>query len=140
MAAEPGNQYALKLNTPELKKAAYDSFCSHLAKGKSKNSWTFKHPEVSLSYRQFQEYLKNEQDFPPIQQDIAISDGYYIWEEIVEESAKGINERANTASLQMKMRNMYGWDKTKEEKSETEKEPLQIERINGKNPVQPEAG
>ena len=34
-----------------------------------------------------------------------------IWEKVVQESANGKNRKANTASLQMWMRNRFKWDR-----------------------------
>jgi hypothetical protein len=117
-----GNKYAKKLVTPELKEQAYKQYCAHLAKGKSKRSWRFKHPDVSLRWETMEKYAKESpEEFDPEHIKDAISDGYAHWEQIVEDSAEGINQKANTASLQMKMRNKFGWDKNdhKEEEDST---------------------
>ena len=45
---------------------------------------------------------------------MAETKGYQRWEAIAEASATGENEKANTASLQMVMRNKFGWDKKEE--------------------------
>ena len=121
-----GNQYALKLCTPELRKFAYKSYCDHLAKGKSKKSWNLKTP-VKLTWESMEKYIReNEDDFDPIEKKLAESDGYGHWEQVVEDSAKGTNKDANTATLQMLMRNKYGWDKQdnrhNDESSATEQE------------------
>jgi hypothetical protein len=54
---------------------------------------------------------ENPQEFPPIQREISESKGQKYWEQVVMDSACGINKDANTASLQMLMRNKYSWDK-----------------------------
>lgn len=41
----------------------------------------------------------------------AEAERYKLWFTNVSESALGTNKDANTASLQMIMRNMFGWDK-----------------------------
>lgn len=105
------NQKAVKLTTDELKQEAYRQYCAHLAAGKSKRSWVFKHPDMTLTAAGFENYLKNEAVFDPLQKQVAEAEGYGMWEDIVCESAKGKNTKANTASLQMVMRNKYGWDK-----------------------------
>lgn len=109
--APPGNQYGIKLKDKEIRQLAYKSYCEHLAKGKSKDSWVFRHGEYVCCYKTFQKYLEDVSEFPPIHKDAAFADGYREWENVVEGSAKGINTKANTASLQMLMRNKYGWDK-----------------------------
>ena len=109
--APPGNDYNKKLSGPELRKEAYDQYCAHIASGKSKRSWVFKHPELTLPWETMEKYIKNENDFDPTQKKIAEAEGFGSWEEIVSKSAKGTNTKANVASLQMVMRNKFGWDK-----------------------------
>lgn len=113
-----GNQKALKLKTPELKEEAYRQYCEHLARGKSKESWYFEHPEVSLTWETMEKYIKNEVEFDPIKKKIAEAKGFGMWEEVLEQSAKGKNPKANTATLQMLMRNKYGWDKNERRDNE----------------------
>lgn len=111
MSAEIGNQYAKKLTTPELCKIAYESYCAHLAKGKDKKSWNLKTP-VKLTWETMEKYIRDDpQVFDPIEKQIAESDGYYFWEEVVEDAALGKNKDHNTATLQMKMRCKFGWDR-----------------------------
>jgi hypothetical protein len=114
MVAQPGNQLAKKLDTPELRKWAYESYCAHLAKGKSKKSWNLKTP-VTLTWETMEKYIKDDpNEFDPTHKELAISDGFAIWEQVVEDSAIGKNKEANTASLQMLMRNKFSWDKRDE--------------------------
>lgn len=110
--ANTGNSYAKKLTTDELKLQVFDSYLSHIAKGKSKKSWWFENDEITLTWQSMDTYIKNEPGiFSSLQIECAKSKGYNIWEQVVEDSAKGINKDANTASLQMLMRNKYEWDK-----------------------------
>jgi hypothetical protein len=112
MAGAPkGNRNAVKLSTPELKADAYKQYCDHLAKGKSKRSWYFEHPELQLTAETMEKYIASSPiDFVPIHKEIAQCKGFGYWEEVVEQSARGENQ-ANTASLQMLMRNKFDWDK-----------------------------
>ncbi len=111
MAAKKGNNNGAKLKTEELKKEAYAQYCAHLAKGKSKKSWCFEHPNLTLTWESMERYIKeDEMVFDPLQKKVAEIKGYNKWEEIAELSAQGKN-KANTASLQMVMRNKFGWDK-----------------------------
>jgi len=124
MAARKKNKYAQKLKTPELKKMAYDQYCAHLAEGKSKKSWYFEHPDLMLTWQTMEKYIANEpQEFNPIHKEIAWSKGYQHWEKVVSNSAEGKNKEANTASLQMVMRNKYDWDRENSTQKETS-EPL----------------
>jgi hypothetical protein len=70
-----------------------------------------------------EKYLSNDDDFDPIHKEVAWCKGYQHWEEVVSQSAIGHNKDANTATLQMVMRNKYGWDREKDESKETT-EPL----------------
>lgn len=130
MAAPKGNKFskglknAAKLKTPELKKEAYDQYCAHMADGKSKKSWYFEHPSLRLTWESMEKYiLDNPSLLDPIHKEIAWCKGYQKWEKIVEDSATGANTNANTASLQMVMRNKFGWDKDHSTYKETS-EPL----------------
>lgn len=129
MVFQYGNQINTKLDTLELKLEAYKQYCEHLRKGKSKKSWRMHHPDVCVTWQTLEEYIKNEPNvFNPIQMQQAQIDGYAHWEEVVEHSAKGINEKANTASLQMVMRNKFGWDKD-DKKENSASQPLVVELI-----------
>jgi hypothetical protein len=107
-----GNQYAKKLTTPELRKAAYDSYCAHFADGQSRDTWCFEHPDLDLTAKTMDKYIReNPLEFPPSQLEKAHAKGQLIWERVVQESANGKNRKANTASLQMWMRNRFKWDR-----------------------------
>ena len=112
MFPHEGNQYAKKLTSHELRVEAYKQYCAHLAKGKSKRSWTFIHEDCSLRSETMEKYIKeNPLEFDPEKITLAMSQGFARWEQVVEDSAEGSNKDANTASLQMLMRNKYKWDK-----------------------------
>lgn len=122
-----GNQHAKKLTTQDLKKQAYKQYCAHIAKGKSKRSWTFKHPEVSLRWETMEKYIReNPDEFDLEHMKIAICEGFARWEQVVEDSAEGLNEKANTASLQMLMRNKFKWDKKDQEFDDQDPTELQL--------------
>lgn len=124
-----GNQRAKKLDTPELMEYAYKSYCSHLAKGKSKISWNLKTP-VKLTWQTMETYIKeNPTVFNAIDKEIALSDGFAVWEQVIEDSAKGNNKNANAATLHLVMRNKYGWDRKERDKDENESAALQANEI-----------
>ena len=107
-----GNTYAKKLTTDELKRKAFESYLAHIAKGKHKKSWWFEEDGITLVAATMDYYIKDEPHiFNAIQIEMAKAKGYEHWEQVAEDSAKGINKDANTASLQMVMRNKFGWDK-----------------------------
>ena len=48
-----GNKNGIKLKDPDIRRIAYQSYCDHLAKGKSKRSWYFEHPELTCTWLDF---------------------------------------------------------------------------------------
>ena len=111
MAPPLGHETNKKLKTLELKKEAFRQYLEHLSKGKSKKSWYFEHPDLTLLWQTMETYIREEPEiFNPIQIEMAHAKGYQYWEQVAETSAEGKNQ-ANTASLQMVMRNKFGWDK-----------------------------
>lgn len=109
--APSGNQNAKKLVDHDIKQQAYKQYCEHLAKGKTKKSWFFKHPELTCTAETFEKYLEDEIEFDPVHLQVAYCQGYQKWEGVLEDGATGENEKVNPACLQMIMRNKYGWDK-----------------------------
>jgi hypothetical protein len=110
--AQPGNTHALKFKGAELRQEAYRQYCEHIAKGKSQNSWYFEHPDLTITYKTMEKYISEcPHEFPALQKEVAQMKGYNRWEQVVEDSAEGKNKDANTASLQMLMRNKFRWDK-----------------------------
>ena len=106
VGAPAKNKNGVKLKDPDIRQTAYLQYCEHLAKGKSKKSWYFEHPEFRCTWETLEKYLDNEVEFDPIHKKISEAKGYAHWEAVVEDSAVGKNQQANTASLQMLMRNM----------------------------------
>jgi hypothetical protein len=113
-----GNKYGLALKDPKIRQKAYKLFCDHLAKGKSIKSWCYEDDEGnSCTWGTMLSYIKDSpHEFDPIKKELAEIKGYNRWEEVAEASAEGKNKRANTASLQMVMRNKFGWDKEEKNK------------------------
>jgi hypothetical protein len=126
-AAPQENENGTKLKAPDIRQEAYRQYCSHLAKGKSKKSFVFRHPEYSCHWQTIESYIQDKIEFDPIHKELAICEGYAKWEQIVEDSATGANKDANTASLQMLMRNKYDWDKA--EKDENKYGPSERIRV-----------
>ena len=109
----PGNQNAVKLKTLELKQEAYAAFCEWISRGKSYKSFTFQKGDLKVTGFTVKKYIDEDPVvFEPIHREFAWSQGYAHWEQVVEDSACGINKDANTASLQMVMRNKFEWDKS----------------------------
>lgn len=111
MAAPKGNKFGLKIKTPDLRQEAYKEFCAWLARGKSPRSFTFEREDLMCTGQTIISYIEQyPEEFPPINKELAFCKGLSKWEEVCEQSADGTNEKANTASLQMVMRNKFKWD------------------------------
>lgn len=109
---KPGNKNGLKIKDQDLRQKAYKQYCEWLSQGKSGRSFTFVEGDLMCTGQTIQHYMaSNPIEFPPIYKEIAESKGMAKWEQVVSDSAEGKNKDANTASLQMLMRNKYGWDK-----------------------------
>lgn len=107
-----GTKNALKLKTPDLRLEAYRQYCEHIASGYPKECWDFDHPDISLTWETMEKYIREDPViFDPIKKKKAESRSYKHWFSVLADSAKGINEKASTASLQMIMRNKFKWDK-----------------------------
>lgn len=107
-----GNKEGLKLKDADIRQEAYRQYCEHVASGFSQESFHFDHPELSVTYKTMNKYIQeNPTEFPPIHMERAKSQSRRLWEGVVHDSAKGKNKDANTASLQMLMRNKFGWDR-----------------------------
>ena len=112
MAAVKGNKNAVKLKTPELKKEAYRQYCAWIADGKNKESWYMEHPDLSLTYKTIEIYIREEPlEFPSIHKEVAECKSLAIFEEIGMKMMLGQIDKNSPAVYQMFMRNKFGWDK-----------------------------
>lgn len=117
MAKKPGtvgkgNQLAKKLKTPDLKEEAYHQYCDWIASGKSKKSWTFDHPHLSLTWETMEKYIREDPSvFDPNKQRQAESASLKVWEQSGYDMMTGKIEKCQPAIYQMFMRNKFGWDK-----------------------------
>ncbi len=110
--AQPENNNRLFLKEEALRKKAYQAYCSWIAKGKLKTSFNFEIQGNKIYWRTIESYIKNYPlEMDTIHKEFAECKGLEKWETICEQSAEGLNTKANTASLQMVMRNKFGWDK-----------------------------
>lgn len=138
MAAGIGNQYGVILKDSSIRQKAYQSFCDHLALGKAIKSWGYQDEEGNrCTWATMLSYIENyPEEFDPIKKELAICEGYRRWEQVAEDSADGKNKRANTASLQMIMRNKFGWDKPEQNKDSTVTlSPEQLAQIFNARPI-----
>lgn len=107
-----GHQITRKLTSEALMKQAYEQYCKHIASGKCKRSWYFKHPEISLTARCLETYIKeNPTIFPAIQQQMAEAEAYEHWEALGKKMMIGDIKGGMPVIYQMFMRNKFGWDK-----------------------------
>lgn len=119
-----GHKNARKLKTPDQMQKVYKSYCDHLAAGKVKKSWFYDDGKLTLTWETMEKYIAEEpSNFPPEKKAVAFAKGMQYWEGVVDNKAFGANKEADTATLQMLMRNKYGWDKEESQGKESS-EPL----------------
>lgn len=62
-----GNKNAIKLKTPELKKEAYRQYLAHIAGGYPKESFSFDHPDIDITWETLDKYIEEDPtEFSPI--------------------------------------------------------------------------
>jgi hypothetical protein len=117
-AFEKGNTLARAVQEDEIElmQQAYESYCEHIANGNPIASWWWKNPrdpKKGMVAKTLEKYIDKYGDsvFPLEQKEMALARSLGHWFGVTAESAKGINTKANTASLQMIMRNVHKWDK-----------------------------
>ena len=114
----PGNQFGDKLNDAQ-KQVAYTQYCDHIAKGFSKDAWSFIDPEKkikSLTWNTMDSYIKNDPTaFDSSQMDKAMADAKLYFETEGLKMMTGENPKGSAAIFQIFMRNKFGWDKDKKE-------------------------
>lgn len=117
MAAELGNDYAVKLKDKETKDKVYKDYCQWIASGKNHKAWRYKSDDLTLSYKCIEHYIATDKDFPLIHKEIAISESLEIWEERGIGMMLGQIDKCQPAIFQMFMRNKFGWDSKTEDPS-----------------------
>lgn len=129
MGAHFGNQTGLKLKDPDIRIQAYNQYCDWIKSGNPKEAWTFRHPELSCTYKTMEKYIKeNPNEFPPIQKELAESESYATWFGLGKEMMLGKVEKCQPAIYQMIMRNKFGWDK-EDKKENSTTQPLVVELV-----------
>lgn len=108
-----GNLWGRGIKDAEERQIAYRSYCDHIMQGRFKYSWTYENPATNShwTYETVERWIRETDEFPVDQLKVAEAKGFSTYEKLLVDSASGKNTRANVASLQMLMRNKYGWDK-----------------------------
>jgi len=110
--APKANKNACKITDKDLRQDAYKQLCKWIGEGKSYKSYVYYAGEVSVTGETIEEWARNNPiEFDPRKREIAHAMAYQWWENVLKESALGMNPHGNTATLQMIMRNKFGWDK-----------------------------
>lgn len=111
--AMKGNTHAIKLNTMELKVEAYKQYCDWIAEGKSKESFVFDHPTLTLTHQTMERYIREfPNEFPAIHKLRAEARSLAHWESLGKQMMLGqIEGKIQPAIYQMFMRNKFKWDK-----------------------------
>lgn len=109
------NKYGGKNWSSEQRQEAYSSLCSHIGQGYDIDSWCFERDYGSISWRTMLTWIKDfPEEFQAEQKSIAQAQSKRVWEDVLMDSARGNNTKANIAAIQMIMRNKFGWDKRPE--------------------------
>jgi len=107
-----GHQNSKKLTTPELCQEAYKQYCDYIAGGGTKEAWYFEHPDLTLTSRTMENYIKNDPvNFPPVNKEIAECKSLNHWLTTGKDMMVGEIPKCQPAIFQMFMRNKFGWDK-----------------------------
>ena len=133
--APPGNQNALKLRDPDIRQEAYRQYCKWIGEGKSKESWTFVHPELTCIFKTMEKYIAdNPVEFPPINKELAEATSLAVWEEKGQMMMTGKIKHCQPAIYQMFMRNKFKWDKDNTIQNVESKVDKILDAINEKEP------
>ena len=119
MVAVLGNQNAKKLKSIEIKQKVYKDYCDHIAQGWPRKAWYYEKDGLSVCYKTMENYLKVDPDFPPSQKTIAEAKALRKYIEWGRAMMLGQVEKSQPVLFQILMRNMFGWDKDKESKTES---------------------
>lgn len=120
MPGVKGNKNGLKLKDPKVRQEAYKQYCAWIALGNSKESFTFDHPTLSVTWETMEKYIKqNPMEFEPIHKKRAEAKSLEHWEDLGKKMMLGKIQKCQPAIYQMFMRNKFGWDKESLQRDET---------------------
>lgn len=107
------NTWGRGIKSVEERQQAYADYCAHISKGRFKYSWRYSNPDTGShwTYETIERWLRETDEFEPSQMKLAEASGFEYYENILLDSASGKNTKANVATLQMLMRNKFGWDR-----------------------------
>lgn len=108
---QPPNR--LKLNTPALRKEAFESYCAHISSGQGKTSWVFSNESIkNVTHHSMEHVLKEfEEEFDIDDLRAAYARNFAFWEQICMGTITGQIKNCNSAILMMIMRNRFGYDR-----------------------------
>ena len=110
--AKPNNTHARKLTEPELRIEAYRQYCEYIAAGKSKEAWTFDHPEITLTWKSMEKYIREfPNELPSNKKEEAEAKSLEHWNKLGVDMMVGVIPKCQPAIYQMFMRNKFGWDR-----------------------------
>jgi len=104
MAAAKGHKYNLKYKTPKARKAVFQEYCAHVARGRHVHSF----PPLALTsiQRYFKEY---PEDFVQEEFESAKRSGENWFEDIAERAIMGEIPNFNASVFIFSLKNKYGW-------------------------------
>lgn len=100
------------MDSKEIRLAAYEDYCNHVASGMTKESWSPTDPRFATHWQSMESCMKQFPDeLDAEKMSCAKAKSLLHWEKVLGNCADGTNRKANPAALQMIMRNKFGWDK-----------------------------
>lgn len=108
-----GNKWGVGIKDPAERQLAYQSYCEHIATGRSKDSWFYDNPKTGShwTWQTMEKWIKETDEFDPFLKSKAEANCFGFFENQLLNSITGENTKVNIAGLQMAMRNKFGWDR-----------------------------
>lgn len=122
--AQPGNKFAVILKDPVIRQKAFESYLEWIASGKPKQSWYYKEDGHRCCYKTMDHYIRDYPDeFPTTKVEEAKAKQYNFYLDFGLKLMQGQIEKGSPVVFQIFMRNMFSWDKEKNDKEDSE-EPM----------------
>jgi hypothetical protein len=126
-----GNKWGVGIKDVNERQTAYQSYCDHIASGRSKDSWFYDNSESGghCTWQTMEKWIKDSDEFNPFVKSKAEALCYKFFEKHLLDSITGANTKVNIAGLQMAMRNKFGWDRQERRDFNTPEVLASYERV-----------
>lgn len=129
-ASHKGNGWGVSVKDPNERQIAYQSYCDHLAQGKSRLSWSYSNDKTGShwTYKTCEKWIKESNEFPIEAKEVAVAKGLGVWEQRLIDSANGDNTKCNIAAIQIGLRHR-GYESLLNRETDIGELALQYERV-----------